>query len=314
MSSHPLVSVIVPVFNASGTINKCLRSLLGQTMRNIEIILVDDGSTDDSGSICNRYARSDSRIVCIHKPNGGTASARQAGIEKASGVYMIHADPDDWVEKNMLEELYSKAVEEKADMVICDYFVNYSSKSRYISQKPSSYRPEEIVDELFHRLHGSLWNKMIKTSCYRNNSITFQKGVNYCEDKLFNIKLLMDGVNKVSYIHRAYYHYVQNSGSYTGNENPKWLSLFNAYQQEVTELLRQYKKDYLVEQVKADKLTGMIKHPAISEEQFKEALRERVNWKNVTISKPMRLLIKIAEISSLKLAQKLYRILERLPH
>ena len=116
-----VVSIIVPVYKAEKYIHQCIDSLLAQTYSNIEVILVDDGSPDNCGKICDEYAAKDCRVKVIHQQNGGVSVARQTGIDHATGEYSIHADPDDWVELNMIEELVAKAVADNADMVICDY-------------------------------------------------------------------------------------------------------------------------------------------------------------------------------------------------
>ena len=112
------ISVIVPIFKAENYLSKCIDSILAQTFRNFQLILVDDGSPDKSGEICDRYVKLDTRVEVIHKPNGGVMSARKCGISSAKGVYSIQIDPDDWVEPSLLEELYHEAIAENADMVI----------------------------------------------------------------------------------------------------------------------------------------------------------------------------------------------------
>ena len=102
MKNQPLVSVIVPVYNAEKYIDRCIQSLLSQTLSDIEIIMVDDGSADRSGAICEQYARKDQRINVFHQTNRGVAAARQRGIDMAQGIFSIHVDPDDWIESTML--------------------------------------------------------------------------------------------------------------------------------------------------------------------------------------------------------------------
>lgn len=118
---NPLISVIIPVYNAEKTIKKTLDSIREQTFLNFEVIMIDDGSTDASGDICDEYTRYDKRFKVKHKQNQGVSAARQDGIDMSKGEYTIHIDPDDWVEQPMLKELYRKAVESNADMVICDF-------------------------------------------------------------------------------------------------------------------------------------------------------------------------------------------------
>lgn len=132
MNGNPKVSVIVPIYKAESYLYKCIDSLLTQTLADIEILLIDDGSPDGSGMICDEYARKDSRVKVFHKSNGGVASARQCGLDHACGEYVIHADPDDWVESDMLQSLYEKAVEEDADMVICDFYYEIDETEGYV--------------------------------------------------------------------------------------------------------------------------------------------------------------------------------------
>lgn len=159
-----LVTIVVAVYKAERFIHKCVDSLLGQTYPHIEVILVDDGSPDRCGAICDEYATRDPRVKVVHQSNGGVARARQAGIDHATGQYVIHADPDDWVEPDMIEELLANALRTGADMVICDYFSDCGDSMSYNSQH---LPPLSSSQDLFPRLadgalHGSLWNKLVR--------------------------------------------------------------------------------------------------------------------------------------------------------
>lgn len=210
----PAISVIVPVYKAENYLHRCVDSLLAQTFTDFEVLLVDDGSPDRSGEICDEYAQKDDRVRVFHKENGGVSSARNVGIDNALGEYTIHADPDDWVEPNMLEELYKKAQEEDADMVICDFYVNENSKQYYKSQQPTKVIDIQIVRKDFiNKLHGSTCNKLVRASCYKENNIRFNESISFCEDKLFICEILKF-INCVSYLNKAFYHYDQ-----TINEN-----------------------------------------------------------------------------------------------
>ena len=205
--SQPKISIIIPVYKAEKYIHKCIDSLLKQTFKDYEIILIDDGSPDDSGKICDDYAKADKRIKVIHKINGGVSSARQCGIDNAQGVYTIHVDPDDWVEPTMLEELYHKAIEDNADMVICDFIKYYSpSKQEYIQQQPTRLEYCIVLHELFIKLHGSLWNKLIKKDCYDNFNVKFPTKFNLYED-LYVCTCMLKHPIRISYVGKAFYHY-----------------------------------------------------------------------------------------------------------
>ena len=222
--NNPKISVIVPVYKAENYLHCCVDSLLAQTFTDFEILLIDDGSPDRSGEICDEYARMDSRIRVFHKDNGGVSSARQCGIDHAKGEYTIHADPDDWVEPMMLEELYKKAKEEDADMVICDFYIDFLKEKKYVIQQPQSLKAENVLTELFQTLHGSLWNKLIKSNCYRDYNLTFPIGLNYCEDVSILLQLLVYDIH-ICYLSRAFYHYDQivNQESYTRKITPKLI-------------------------------------------------------------------------------------------
>lgn len=201
----PLISVIVPVYNAAKTLRRSIESILSQTYTNIEIIAVNDGSKDNSLDILREYRDTDYRVKIIDKINGGVASARQAGIQNASGKYAIHVDPDDWIESNMLEQLYSAAIETNSDMIICDYYCEINNNINIINQKPSANDSRTVLFELFSHLHGSCCNKLISSNYY--NKVTFTEGLNLSEDLLYICKILMFNP-KIHYIDRAFYHYI----------------------------------------------------------------------------------------------------------
>lgn len=206
MTVTPAISVIVAVYKAETYIRRCIECLLLQTFTDFEIIFVDDGSPDNSGLICEEYAAKDSRIHVFHKDNGGVSSARQYGTERAKGEYIIHSDPDDWVESTMLQELYLKAKKENSDMVICDFFVDRGNHSVLITQKPTALDSYTVLCEMFEFLTSSCWNKLVKRSCY--DSIYFPENINFGEDLVVNVSLLRKSL-KISYLPKSFYHYVQ---------------------------------------------------------------------------------------------------------
>lgn len=210
---NPKISVICPVYNVEKYIHRCLNSILNQTFTNFELILIDDGSKDNSGIICDEYAYKDSRITVIHKQNGGVASARQVGTDIARGNYIIHVDPDDWVSQDYLEKLFSKAHETDADVIICDYYIADDKTYHHCKQEPYALDAESILLSLFHKIHGSLWNKLIKQECYKKYDLHFVSEVNYCEDVLLLVQLLLHSEVKAAYLDEALYFY------YQGNNN-----------------------------------------------------------------------------------------------
>lgn len=218
--NNPAISVIVIAYNAEKYIKRCMDSLLAQTFRDFEIVAVNDGSTDKTLKILEEYAAKDNRVKIISKPNGGVASARQAGMDAAIGEYTIHADSDDFVEPDMLECMHKKALEENADMVIADYIAIRPHGEEYCSQKPRSLESESLFCQMFRGLHGSLWNKLIRRECYQKYNVKFVPGMNCCEDQ-FVVMILINHNIKVSYLNKAFYHYdkSQNNNSITNAWN-----------------------------------------------------------------------------------------------
>ena len=130
--NEPLVSVIVPVYKVEKYLDKCVESIVGQTYKNLEIILVDDGSPDNCPAMCDKWADRDSRIKVIHKQNGGVSSARNAGIDAVQGEFIGFVDSDDWLEPDMYDCLVKNALEYNADISRCGYFVDWSDHTSYV--------------------------------------------------------------------------------------------------------------------------------------------------------------------------------------
>ena len=188
-AKHPIISIIIPAYKAENYIRKCLDSIVYQTLKDIEIIIVDDCSPDCTGYICDEYARKDTRIRVIHKKkNGGVGAARQAGLESAKGEYVIHADPDDWMEPKMLEDLYITAKETNADLVFCDFYQDYADgRSKYMSQQLCNpiTNKNMLIAILEGNIHGSCSNKLIKREQILKYRLKFVSGINTCEDRQF---------------------------------------------------------------------------------------------------------------------------------
>lgn len=203
----PAISIICPVYKAEEYLHRCVDSILAQTFTDFELLLINDGSPDKSGIICNKYAQMDSRVKVFHKENGGVASARQCGLDNAQGEYTIHADPDDWVEPTMLEELYAKTAEANADMVICDFYEEYKHKQIYRKQEPNTLITENILRQVLDgSIHGAVWNKLIRRECFNIYNIRTPNEILFWEDRYVTCRLLMHNI-KVAYLNKAFYHY-----------------------------------------------------------------------------------------------------------
>lgn len=209
------ISIIVAIYNAEKYLKRCIDSILNQAFKDFELLLVDDGSLDKSGNICDEYAKQDDRIKVFHKKNGGVSGARQYGIDRSIGEYTIHIDPDDWIDPNMLIEMYAKATQEESDILIVDFYNESRFGKIYITQKPTWEDNISILHDMFEgKLWGSLCNKLIRKSCYEKYNVSFPKDINLWED-LFVCCLLLRNSLKVSYLPKAFYHYdnISNQGS-----------------------------------------------------------------------------------------------------
>lgn len=158
MSSNIAISIIVPIYNAAPYLRKCFDSVVNQTLRNVEIIFIDDGSTDGSSEICKEYADKDNRIIYYKKENEGLAAARQDGIERASGEYIGFVDSDDWLELNMYERMYSEAVNKDADIVFCNCFFDDCEKDR-VHLEPGIYDRKKIESMILPRTLAGISEK-----------------------------------------------------------------------------------------------------------------------------------------------------------
>lgn len=202
-----LISIIIPIYNADRFIRKCLDSIIAQTHNNWEAILVDDGSPDRCGNICDEYAQKDKRFKVIHQENGGVSVARQTGLNNTIGEYIIHCDPDDWIEHTMLEDMLECAIVNEADIVTCDFIKEYKDQKTYFPQDFKQNATAKQIKDLIilGELFGSCCNKLIKKKCIEGIGF-YPSNISYCEDTLFNIRILNQNL-KVTHIAHAYYHY-----------------------------------------------------------------------------------------------------------
>ena len=208
----------MPIYNIEASLSRCVDSIKNQTCHNWELILVDDGSPDHSGSICDEYAKNDNRIKVIHKQNGGSASARNAGLNAATGDFITFIDADDWIENDGIEKMMLCAETTDSDIVMADLTIEQSNGSCSV-RKEGFCNPDatELMKAMMTgKLHGSNCNKIYRRSLIVANDIHFIDGADYTEDLAFNIKLLTL-TNKIVYLPIAYYHYCiyDNSMSHT---------------------------------------------------------------------------------------------------
>lgn len=211
------ISIIVAVYNLESYLPKCIDSILAQTFTNFELILVNDGSLDKSGEICDDYEKRDSRIRVIHKENGGVASSRNAGLEVAQGKYIGYVDNDDFINKYMFETLYKHAVLHSSDIVVCDFMridnEQYCNTEELVSDYDvQHFTGMEALEQLYTDDYVTLvvpWNKLYKREVLEN--ITYEIG-NLYDDETVVHKLLYNSKN-ITYIHTTFYYYLTRIGS-----------------------------------------------------------------------------------------------------
>lgn len=217
------VSVIIPVYNVEKYIGMCIESVCKQTIKEIEIIVVDDGSTDNGYAVCDELAKRDDRIVLIKQENQGVSVARNKGIERATGEWLAFIDSDDWIEPNYLEVLYSAGEKNKADISICGFFFNYPDeevkRSHYktdmmfvgrenikeIQLQILAQNVSRIKDNSGDRI-GAPWCKLYRTDFVKSNGLSFIPGLKRSQDVLFNLYALNEA-ERICYTDTPSYHY-----------------------------------------------------------------------------------------------------------
>ena len=211
--TNPLISIIIPFFNAENYLGRCIQSVLSQSFCDYELILVDDGSADASSNICYHYAKRDSRIHVIHQPNSGVSAARNHGIEVAKGEYISFIDADDWIESNMYELLYDKAHAKDADYVYCDYYQEKDDSC--IVQKTAVCIPNDYkstIQNLIGTWFVSACMTIIRRVIISQNNIRFNTRLAYNEDFNFIAKCLVYA-KRISKVNKPLYHYDESNVS-----------------------------------------------------------------------------------------------------
>lgn len=251
----PNISVIIPVYNVEAYIDRCMKSVLEQTLKNVEIILVDDGSPDQSPVLCDEYAKKDARVQVIHKKNGGLASARNAGIKAASGEYIFFLDSDDWLETDGLQQLYELAQKNQVDFVRYRAFrTDWPGMERNApclvetvrEMRGGFYDKNRIFREIYPRLLATrqltlgpvvgAWGSLYRSDFLKKNQIFFCEEIQFSEDILFSAKVILCA-QKFYYKEEAgIYHYWYNPNSISKSfRRGRWESCKKIIEQATTE-------------------------------------------------------------------------------
>ena len=248
---EPLVSIIVPVYNTEAYLKECVDSIVNQTYQNLEIVLINDGSTDKCANICDTYALIDSRIKVIHKKNGGLSSAREVGISNSRGTYLMIVDSDDWIDLEAIEKCVEVAEKDNSECVFFSYVKEYGNRSipNYLFPDSFCYGKDEAEERIHRRIIGfrkeelqhpekidnlsTLWGKLYKKEVALKGKIVSEREVGTSEDTIFNIYAL-ENCECLSYTNHCFYHYRRSNlqaatMKYKPNLYENWKNLYQIF-------------------------------------------------------------------------------------
>lgn len=208
----PIISIIVPIYNVEKYLKKCIDSILNHSFSDFELILVDDGSPDNCGEICDEYAKKDNRIKVIHKKNGGLSDARNAGIEIAEGKYLAFIDSDDYIEDDMFEVLYKNIVEYNADMSVCGYYTCYKN-TNIRNTEDNELKVMNVEDAIghVHKISPGAWNKLYKKEVFNN----IRYPIGRLNEDVFILMDLLNNCSTIVFDPQPKYYYIQRQNSIT---------------------------------------------------------------------------------------------------
>jgi len=218
---NELISVIIPVYNVKKYLNRCIESVLKQTYDNLQIVLIDDGSSDGSEKICDEWKEKDNRIAVIHQKNRGLSGARNTGISVAKGRYITFVDSDDWIDKRMIEVLYNNLTKYNADMSICEFKKSYGENDKLLNNSGEVivYNQKEALEAIYkyRKTETHVPHKLYKTEIF--SDVKFYEGIKYEDLEIF-IKLLLQS-KKVVYMPDQYYYYFSREDSIVNSKFDK---------------------------------------------------------------------------------------------
>ena len=236
MSNTPLISVIVPIYNVASYLNKCINSIINQTYKNLEILLIDDGSTDESSIICDSFSKKDSRIFVVHKINEGLSSARNKGLEIARGELIGFVDGDDFLELNMYEMLLNNMIKYSSDISISNFYKIENgqkkiNKKKYISKEFSVKGKEKFIyyQNEYESLTIVAWNKLYKKEVF--DEVRYPIG--RIHEDSYVICDLLNNANSISYIMTPLYNYVFRNNSLIHKFDKKNFDKYNSFQHKI---------------------------------------------------------------------------------
>ena len=278
------VSVIVPFYNVENYIEKCLNTLVHQTLEDIEIILVNDGSQDRSMVVVKKFLEQyPDKITYLEKENGGLSDARNYALPYAKGEYIAFLDSDDYVEKTMYKDMYELAKKEDSDMVECNFYWEYPDKKKedigvvYSGKK-----------EMLEKVRVVAWNKLIKKEVLEKSKVTFPKGYRY-EDVEFTYKLI-PYLDRVSFLKKPCVHYIQREGSISNNQNERNKEIFDVLEHVIdfykeNDLYEEYKDELEYIYIRYAFCSSLLRIVKIKDEFVQRKLLD-LTWEKVNTTFP----------------------------
>ena len=278
------ISVIVPVFNVEKYLEKCIDSIINQTYKTLQIILVDDGSTDSSGEICDSYALKDSRVQVIHINNSGLPAARNEGLKYANGEYFSFVDSDDWIDSEMYAYLYEQMKLTDAEVGTVEYFkANGDSEEKDVSKEKIQLLNQNEFAKIFFKIDSQkivyyVWNRLYSSKVIERGM--FEDGRSIGEDVIATYRVLLK-CNKIVVSSKKMYYYRQNSGM-TGKFNEKYFELVDIWNK-VVEITRREKPEYLnyaqlnLNRIYFTLLSEMAINGVYNEEKYEKKIKEYLN-------------------------------------
>ena len=326
----PQISIIIPVFNAEKYLARCLDSVLNQTLKDVEIILVNDGSIDNSAVICDEYAQRDNRIKVIHQKNQGVSVARNNALSIANGDYIGFVDSDDYIHPQMFEKLLNTAATDLSDIVMCDALTVYDNgktEDDTIAQLPNDCHmsKQEITPNVLLELAGAVWRCIYSCKLIKENQFFFQKGLKFSEDRIFNI-YAFGYAKQITYIKKPFYYRYVNLESTVHRFHNDFFESYKKAKQETEMAIKiawnddeKYQKAYLSQFItgafasinnyfyKTSPLTSKQKRQAIIDLCNDDILQKAIKTKGITlkqekwiINKNYNLLILRAKLANFK--------------
>lgn len=300
------ISVIVPIYKVEKYLCKCVDSIINQTYKNLEIILVDDGSPDNCPQICDDYAKKDSRIKVVHKENGGLSDARNAGMKVATGEYVSFIDSDDFIDESFIECLHSAILDADVKLSACDYRLYYDGDDLAKSDVKASVcveTAEEAINDILNnrKIRAVAWNKMFHKDLLKGELFPVGK---YHEDEFFSYRIIHKA-QKIAYVDSKLYYYLQRQGSIMASFNIKHLDVLDAGLERLVLL-----NEYYPSLCKCDKLIFCAECVQL----YREALKSKCDKKKVKkiiVDKRKKVTITFDEFKTFSLKEKIYCIAGR---